>query len=85
MAAALDVVGLSPPDLPKLRKNDPRKQAVAWLLRKRTTARNRWLSERLAMGHETRVSQSVRAVAQAENGELLALRQVLEGTLTITD
>jgi hypothetical protein len=31
----------------------------------------RWIGERLAMGYETRVSQSVRAVADAEYGELL--------------
>ena len=34
---------------------------------------------------ETRISQSVRAVTQAEDGELLSLRQTLEKTLKITD
>ena len=47
--------------------------------------RNRWLSEQLAMGHATRVSQSVHAVAQAEDGGLLRLRQTLEKTLRIPD
>jgi hypothetical protein len=61
------------------------KQAVAWLLRKHTTVRNRWLSEQLAMGPETRISQAVRAVARANDGELLSLPRALEETLKITD
>jgi hypothetical protein len=68
-----------------MRKNDPRKQAVAWLLRKHTTVRNRWLSDRLAMGHQTRVSQAVRAVGQAEVGQLVCLRETVEATPKITD
>src|SRR5208283_2044945 len=83
LAAALHAVGLSGCDLSKLHKNDARKQVVAWLLRKHTTVRNRWLSVQLAMGHETRISQSVRAVAKAEDSDLLRLRQTLEKTLKI--
>ncbi len=90
LALALETVRLSSSELTRLRKRDARKQAVAWLLRKYTTVRNptvrnRWIGERLAMGHETRVSQSVRAVADAEHGELLTLRQSLERMLKITD
>ena len=77
LASASETVGLSSPDLTKLCKNDARKHAVPWLLRRYATVRNRWLSEQLSMGHETRVSQSVRAVAEAEDRELLSLRQSL--------
>ena len=52
-------------------------QAGRLRLRGNITVRNRWLSEQLSMGHETRASQSVRAVAEAEDGELLSLRQSL--------
>ncbi len=45
LAAALDALGLSTCHLSKLSKDDARKQAVAWLLRNRTSASNRWLSE----------------------------------------
>ncbi|MGO9112305.1 MAG: nucleotidyl transferase AbiEii/AbiGii toxin family protein [Thermoguttaceae bacterium] len=58
-------------------------EVVVWLLRKRTTVRNRWLGEQSGMGHETRVSQSVRAVVQAQDGKLLCLRQALEEMLKI--
>ncbi len=80
-----DAVGLSACDISKLRKTDARKQVVVWLLRKRTTVRNRWLSEQSAMGHETRVSQSVRAVDSAQDGKLVCLRQALEEMPKITD
>jgi hypothetical protein len=85
LTLALETVRLSSSELTRLRRSDARKQAVAWLLRKYTTVRNRWIGERLAMGHERRVSQSVRAVADAEHGELLTLRRSLERTLKITD
>ena len=39
----------------------------------------------IAMGHETRISQSVRAVTQPQDGERLCLRRTLEKTLKITD
>ena len=39
--SASETLGLMACDLSKLRKNDSRKQAVAWLLRNHTTVRNR--------------------------------------------
>ncbi len=70
LAAGLKAVGLAPDQLPLLRKTDPRKQAVAWLLRKHTTVRNAWLSEALSMGHEVNVSQSVGRIDRAATDEL---------------
>lgn len=43
--------------LSELRKGDERKVMVAVLLRKRTSVGNRWLAERLAMGHTGGVSR----------------------------
>ena len=40
-----------------MRKADPRKAAVAILLRKRTAVANGWIAERLAMGHASTVSR----------------------------
>jgi hypothetical protein len=39
--------------------------------------------EQLAMGHESRVSHSVRAVVEAQGGELLHLRQALKEMLGV--
>jgi hypothetical protein len=49
-----------PPDtgsLSELRKGDGSKILVAALLRKHTSAGNRWLAQRLAMGHTGSVSR----------------------------
>ena len=48
-----------PASLEKLRKGDPRKVLVAALVRKNTSVGNRWLAERLAMGHTASVSRHV--------------------------
>jgi len=68
LAAGLEAVGLDPQELATTPKTDPRKQAVAWLLRKNTTVSNRWLSSQLNMGHEVNVSQAVRLVREAKAG-----------------
>jgi hypothetical protein len=70
----LAAVGLTPDQLPSLRKTDPRKQAVVWLIRKHTTVRNAWVSEALRMGHEVNVSQSVSRVDRAESPDLARLK-----------
>jgi hypothetical protein len=76
--AALAILGLDIEDLRKLPKGAPEKQALAWWLRERTTVSRRWLSERLRMGHESRVTQAVAAVKRASAGALLSLREQLQ-------
>ena len=70
LALGLTAVGLALEQLPALPKTDPRKQAVAWLIRKNTTVRNAWVSKALSMGHEVNVSQSVSRVDQVLSPEL---------------
>ena len=48
-----------PSSLEKLLKGDSRKVLVAVLVRKNTSVGNRWLAERLAMGHTAGVSRHV--------------------------
>ena len=81
LAAGLKAVGLARKELATTRKTDPRKQAVAWLLRKNTTVGNRWVSNQLNMGHEVNVSQAVRLIAEAKAGQRARLRKVVAGTL----
>lgn len=70
---ALAVVGLEVDALSSLRKNDPRKVAVAWLLKSRTTATHRWVSSRLFMGHEINVSRAVRSVESGTDPQQASL------------
>jgi hypothetical protein len=85
LAAGLEAVGLDPQELATTPKTDPRKQAVAWLLRKHTTVSNRWLSSQLNMGHEVNVSQAVRLVREAKAGQRARLRSAVAQTLRSKD
>ncbi|MHC4180369.1 MAG: transposase [Planctomycetota bacterium] len=85
LAAGLAAVGLDPQELATTRKTDPRKQAVAWLLRTNTTVRNRWVSSQLHMGHEVNVSQAVRLIAEAKAGQRARLRNAAAKTLKPKD
>ena len=85
LAAAPEAVGLNPQRLASTRKTDLRKQVVAWLLRKNTTIRNRWLSSQLNMGHEVNVSQAVRLIAEAKTGQRARLRKAVVKTLRPKD
>jgi hypothetical protein len=40
-------------------RKGPEKVVLAWWFRRRTTVSLRWVSERLSMGHYTRVTQAV--------------------------
>ena len=63
---ALEALDLptDPNELTKLKKGDVNKVLVAVLLKNRTSVGNRWLSERLAMGHVAAMSRHVTAFKQ---------------------
>jgi len=71
---ALVAFGLSEGGLQELPKNAPEKRVLAWWLRQRTTVSLRWLSERLAMGHFTRVSQAIGEVKDRPDRRLERLK-----------
>jgi len=48
--------------LAEARKGMREKQVLAWWLCQHTTVRRRWVSERLAMGDESRVTQAIRSI-----------------------
>jgi hypothetical protein len=54
------------------------KQALAWWISERTTVSRRWVSERLSMGDESRVTQAIRRMKAGDDGELRGLRTRLE-------
>jgi len=55
------------------------KSLVAVLIRKRTGVKNRWVAERLAMGHEGNVTRAIRRVYahQARKSNLAELESML--------
>ena len=61
----------------KLGLGAPEKVALAWLLRRRTSVKLRWVSERLGMGHYTRVTQAVSRMNRKPGSKLLPLQKKL--------
>jgi hypothetical protein len=74
LAKGLSAFKLEEKGLSDQPKGTMEKQVLAWWLSQNTTASRRWVSERLHMGDESRVSQAIRRVkldTQAETGELI--------------
>ena len=61
----LRCLGVEREELASLKKGDPRKAALAVLIRTRTTAPNAWIAEQLQLGHPSRLNQCAR-IAPAE-------------------
>jgi hypothetical protein len=61
----------------ELPRSAPEKGVLAWWLRQRTTVSLCWLSERLAMGHFTRVSQAISRVKRRPDRKLERFRRQL--------
>ena len=62
-------LGLEVSELEDRPKGMAEKEVLAWWLRGRTTVGRRWLSERLRMGEESRVSRAVRRVQAGREGK----------------
>ncbi|MEI7850196.1 MAG: transposase [Kiritimatiellales bacterium] len=69
----LNTVGLE-----KLKKSDPRKKAIAWVIRKNTHVRNEWIAQQVQMGCVSNMSQYVREVETAQEGCLCELKEMLK-------
>ena len=70
---AFRVLGLKEESVAGLSGSAPVKVVLAWWLRRRTTVSLRWVSDRLCMGHYTRVTQ---AVSRAERRPGRKLNQI---------
>ena len=77
LSVGLKALGLSAEELAALSKGAPEKTALAWWLRERTTVSLRWVSQELAMGHYTRVSQAVSRLQRKPGMKLERLKRRL--------
>jgi hypothetical protein len=73
----LDALGMELPKLRPLRQNDPRKQALAWLIRTRTIVADDWITQHLDMGHRSNVSRAVGAFRSARDAQRRRLKRTL--------
>jgi putative transposase len=68
-------VGVGIDELGSLKKSDPRKMVIAWLIRRNTVVRNEWISVQLHMGRVSKLSYFIKTVEDAEEGELFKLKE----------
>jgi putative transposase len=77
LEAGLDRLGLSWGELRQMPKGAPEKLALAWWMRERTVVSLRWVSERLEMGHYTRVTQAVSRLKRRAGRKMEKLKRRL--------
>ena len=65
-----EVLGIDDGTLMEMKKGAEEKAALAMLIRNRTTVSNRWIADRLCMGHPGRVSHLVRMAREVKTGRL---------------
>ncbi len=75
---ALKKLKLQTSELSALKKSDPRKKAIAWLIRKNTSVKNEWISRQIQMGCVSNMSQFVREVEDSAEGPLYELKRTLK-------
>lgn len=73
----LGVLEMKLPALRMLRQNDPRKQALAWLIRTTTIAGDAWITQHLDMGHRSNVSRAVNAFRSESPPQIKRLKRRL--------
>ena len=78
LARGLAALGLAEGELAETRKGAWEKEVLAWWLCQHTTARRRWVSERLGMGDESRVTQAIGRLKRKGPPELERLKRRLE-------
>jgi hypothetical protein len=78
LARGLAALELTEVQLAETRKGAWEKEVLAWWLCQHTTARRRWVSTRLGMGDESRVTQGIGRLKRKGQPELERLKRRLE-------
>ncbi len=81
---AFVVVELNPDNLENYRKGDPRKLLLAGCLRKYFSVTRKWITERLFMGHENRVTVGTEMYRNTSS-EYIQMRDELEKIVKLSD
>lgn len=77
MSKGAKALGIALDELAQRPRTAPEKVALAWWLRRRTTVSLRWVSQRLHMGHYTRVTQAVSRMNRKPPRRLRRPREIL--------
>lgn len=81
LSAGLEIVGVPVDRLPSMRKADPRKKVIAWLIRRNTGINNQWISTKLFMGHASNLARFVNDVEASTDEAIIRLREMANNAL----
>jgi REP element-mobilizing transposase RayT len=76
LSASINHYGMTREDLRGLKKNDPRKLAIARLIRRNTAVANGWISQELGLGHVSAVSRCLKTNAALGAAEATLLSAI---------
>jgi hypothetical protein len=74
LTRGLEVLGMDLASTRLLRHSDPRKQALAWLIRGKSMVGDRWITKELEMGHPSNVSRAVNVFRNANKRKIKNLK-----------
>ena len=77
LARGLDRLGMDLAAMKLLRPSDPRKQALAWLIRTKSTVAGSSITRELDMGHPSNVSRAVNVFRTADQRKIKDLKRQL--------
>jgi REP element-mobilizing transposase RayT len=80
---ALRALGLNEAGMERMPKGAAEKVVLAWWLRRRTTVSLRWVSERLEMGHYSRVTQAISRAGRRPGWKLKRIKRKLARLETV--
>jgi putative transposase len=82
LESGLVALGETPSSVRPMYCNDPRKQALAWLIKRNTLVGDDWIIRQIDMGHRSNVSRAVRAFRTESSPAIKRLKRILH---TCTD
>ena len=77
LESGLRALGETPGSVRPMRCNDPRKQALAWLIKRNTMAGDEWITREIDMGHRSNVSRAVSAFRSESSRTVKRLKRKL--------
>ncbi len=77
LSIAVGVVGMDLDEKDSLRKNDSKKEVIAWFLSKKTVVSQTWISSQLGMGVSTNVSDAIKKTEQTKRPEIRRWKEQL--------
>ena len=78
LSFGLNRLGIESDLLPTLKKNDPRKKVLAWLIRRNTSVKNDWICSKLSMGRSSNLARHVGDVLRSKDAEIIRMLEMMK-------